>query len=53
MYGPLWLQTPSTDADEAEMPGHLLHVVIQPQAWDLEGVEEICSTQELQLGSRA
>lgn len=38
VHGPLGLQLPSTDADEAKMPDQLLDVVVPPQAGDLEGV---------------
>lgn len=51
VHGSLGLKPPSADADEAKTPGHFLHVVVPPQAGDLEGVEEISSTQELQLGT--
>lgn len=53
VHGPLGLKAPSADADEAKTPRHLLHVVVLPQARDLESVEEISSTQELQLGTGA
>lgn len=44
VHGPVRLQPPSADADEAETPDYLLHVVVPPQAGDLESLEEICST---------
>lgn len=53
VHGSLGLKLPSTDADEAKVSGDLLHVIVEPQAGDLESVEEISSTQELQLGARA
>lgn len=53
VHGSLGLEPPSADADEPKVPGHLLHVVVPPQARDLKSVEEISSTQELQLGTGA
>lgn len=49
MHGPLGLQPPSTDADQAKAADNLFNMVVLPQFWDLEGVQEISSTQELQL----
>lgn len=50
VHGFLGMMPSSADADESKTPGHLLHVLIQPHAWNLESVEEISSTEELQLG---
>lgn len=47
VYSALGLQASSADADEAEAPDQLLHVLVQPEAWNLKAVQEIGSAQEL------
>lgn len=51
VHGSLGMKPPSADTDQAEAAGHLLHVLVQPQAGNFESVQEISPTQELQLGT--
>lgn len=51
VHGFLGKEPSSADADQPEAAGHLLHVLVQPHAGHFESVQEICPTQEFQLGT--
>lgn len=51
VHGSLGMKTSSANADQPEAAGHFLHVLVQPHAGNFERVQEICPTQELQLGT--